>query len=1116
MKKKNIATLLIFSSAMVISSIASSSFVFNNTIKNTFKSEKNIGQEPVAYIVGRDTRYTSIEKALDVAQSGDIVMVVPPTLSNYNDQTNKNTPDKVTYEITRNCVIKSGVSLVLPTDTETISGISNQNTLKEYLRSMDTEKRSSSKDDPSLRKGSDSTYLKEARDDSAHYLRVTVKVADNVTITNQGNLIISGYLSGGSYDPSSIGQTSHSYARIVLGNNSKIIQNNSSANTYCYGYIEENIKDNNSIFSLQKGNLYVPFVVRDFRGFNYSWAMTDPDNDAINTYNCSPFNQHDIRNIFSNLEIKDQGLLKGVVNFYIYHSSAKIYMNFTVFLDLVGKSNSCFIKLNDESGSYLLAKYDSTDKKNKLDFYGGFKLSNLALSLDAGFGSFGKVDLNTRNAYFPISYNYDITLHSSNEDTSSNVYDFSSQMIKLLPGSRLFTDENITINANEIIVYSAFYDGSLGNNEDSVNDYNAVKYPLKEGAEFIVSNSTHINSNKFAGTIYSDNSENIVSNSNSIVSHEAWDYGNSGKISPQYTINEYLEIHETLAVVPIENLNKNKLFIANNIFSKNNKYLPSISVSCENNVYTVDGVQKVLFIDEENELEIKFLANIWKALYNETRLEKNAIIEYNQTKPFIGLINSKVSILSNNNGINEFDVQSVNVKCSDALVDGKIPLYVNGSVQFEAEVVDIEKVYNKEITWRTSNEDVATVDSNGKVFGKKAGTVTIEAECDGVIGKLDVEVLQDLSVVSVESVYVTDNRGGSSLDEPIGTFAFNGETIPYFNKQYSKGTTLVISANIVPEDGYIKSLYWEYYDVSVNTGKRFYKYGDSSKTKQDRIDGDTKVCLDIDTSAMRSPDNMLVRLTVVTIDSSTGEDKTIVVNYGVCQESDVCFSENTLITMADGKQKLIGDIQKEDKILVYDPLKGGFTTSNILMIVKHPISANILIKLIFDDNSFIEFIGEHELFSSECKKFIEINPKNVSSYLNSEFVVEKNYSFSAKKLINFEVKETQCISYSLISYKYLNVIANNFLTMSPNLAGTHSYIEIDEDMKMNVETFKNDIRKYGLYSYEDWADMVPYEIFDGFNMKYFKIPIGKKKMTYNDVLKYIEMYKEFLNDGEIE
>ena len=60
MKKKNIATLLIFSSAMAISSIASSSFVFNNIAKNTFESENNIGQEPIARIVGHDELYTSI------------------------------------------------------------------------------------------------------------------------------------------------------------------------------------------------------------------------------------------------------------------------------------------------------------------------------------------------------------------------------------------------------------------------------------------------------------------------------------------------------------------------------------------------------------------------------------------------------------------------------------------------------------------------------------------------------------------------------------------------------------------------------------------------------------------------------------------------------------------------------------------------------------------------------------------------------------------------------------------------------------------------------------------------------------------------------------------------
>ena len=88
-------------------------------------------------------------------------------------------------------------------------------------------------------RGSNSSYNLFATQNESKYLRVTVKIADNVILKNNGDLIVSGYLSGGTSGACTLGQTSHSYSRILLGNNSQISQENDSANIYCYGYISE-------------------------------------------------------------------------------------------------------------------------------------------------------------------------------------------------------------------------------------------------------------------------------------------------------------------------------------------------------------------------------------------------------------------------------------------------------------------------------------------------------------------------------------------------------------------------------------------------------------------------------------------------------------------------------------------------------------------------------------------------------------------------------------------------------------------------------------------------------------------------------------------------------------
>ena len=51
-----------------------------------------------------------------------------------------------------------------------------------------------------------------------------------------------------------------------------------------------------------------------------------------------------------------------------------------------------------------------------------------------------------------------------------------------------------------------------------------------------------------------------------------------------------------------------------------------------------------------------------------------------------------------------------------------------------------------------------------------------------------------------------------------------------------------------------------------------------------------------------------------------------------------------------------------------------------------------------------------------------------------------------------------------------------------------------------------DIEEYGLFDYSDFAEYVPYEIYDAFGAKYFKVAIGKGNLEFETILFYIEKY----------
>ena len=84
-------------------------------------------------------------------------------------------------------------------------------------------------------------------------------------------------------------------------------------------------------------------------------------------------------------------------------------------------------------------------------------------------------------------------------------------------------------------------------------------------------------------------------------------------------------------------------------------------------------------------------------------------------------------------------------------------------------------------------------------------------------------------------------------------------------------------------------------------------------------------------------------------------------------------------------------------------------------------------------------------------------------------------------------------------------MANDILTLS---AGMVNFFEYDQNMKYDEELMKQDIEKYGLYTYEDFEDYVSIEVFNAFPFKYFKVAVGKGLITYEDIIILIEYYNE--------
>lgn len=149
--------------------------------------------------------------------------------------------------------------------------------------------------------------------------------------------------------------------------------------------------------------------------------------------------------------------------------------------------------------------------------------------------------------------------------------------------------------------------------------------------------------------------------------------------------------------------------------------------------------------------------------------------------------------------------------------------------------------------------------------------------------------------------------------------------------------------------------------------------------------------------------------------------------------------------------------------MVYNFGNGKLEPSKIGFYIEHNREENININLVFSNNYKITFVNNHEIFCFETKKFVDINKKTVKDYIGKYFLIFKSNKKFKVKLSDYNICPTNDTSHSLVSRKHLVVIANSFLTMTPQVSGTHDYFELTKKLTINKIKYESDIKIWSLY-----------------------------------------------------
>ena len=295
--------------------------------------------------------------------------------------------------------------------------------------------------------------------------------------------------------------------------------------------------------------------------------------------------------------------------------------------------------------------------------------------------------------------------------------------------------------------------------------------------------------------------------------------------------------------------------------------------------------------------------------------------------------------------------------------------------------------------------------------------------------------------------------------------------------------------------------------IQYSTGDHYLFDGIVTKTSAlstDAVSDGTKLTTGSESSGKYSE--------VSNIQSSCTIHQLIIKNNG-------CLTGDTLILMADYTYKQLRDLKIGDEVICFNHETGELIKNTIMANTHLGSSAKEwnVIELKFDNGETLEVVMEHGIFDLTLNEYIMINENTYQDYIGHEFAYlnTSTNELEPVRLISSKIVVKVTDVYSPDTFYHLNHIANNFLAFPGDLPGFYNQFTFDENLKYDNELMQQDIEKYGLLSYEELCLEVelPYEVYEAFPLKYYKIAIAKGLTTYDELRRIVDLYlEEFLEN----
>lgn len=212
-----------------------------------------------------------------------------------------------------------------------------------------------------------------------------------------------------------------------------------------------------------------------------------------------------------------------------------------------------------------------------------------------------------------------------------------------------------------------------------------------------------------------------------------------------------------------------------------------------------------------------------------------------------------------------------------------------------------------------------------------------------------------------------------------------------------------------------------------------------------------------------------------------------------------CIAAGTMISMPDGKQKAVEELEIGDVLCTFDHETGKVSSAPVVFVWETPNAGNAF-TLTFEDGTAVTVIQEHGFFDQEEQQYAFINLQNAEEYIGHHFYNADSNSWLELK--SCEVLNHSVDAYDIVTSGDFNHMANGLLAIGDGTEKMFANLfAFDDQMKFDADKKKADIETYGLTPKEKVLELEGFteSEYDTYNLQYLDILIGKGIVTWEQM-----------------